>query len=66
MRAKNEILKPIKELCEGVTNDPEAAWHGYVEHAKLEVFLDIRDLLEDLAVAINEVDKTLCIVKKQA
>jgi len=55
MRTKDEILKPIKELCEGVANDPEAAWHGYVEHAKLEALLDIRNILDELTIAVQNI-----------
>jgi len=59
MKTKGEILKDVQSFCQYLT---DKAW--YVEYAKLEALLDIRDLLDDLAVAINEVDKTLCIVKK--
>ena len=59
VRTKDEILKDVQAFCEYL---PDKAW--YVEYAKLEVLLDIRDLIDDLAVAINEIDKTLCIVKK--
>jgi len=64
MRTKSEILNPIKELCEGVTNDPEAAWHGYVEHAKLEIFLDIRDLLADLITTLEDIENVFKLGKQ--
>ncbi len=62
MRTKSEILNNVEALCQYVTDKPGAVWN--VEYAKLEALLDIRDLIDDLAVAINEIDKTLCIVKK--
>ena len=59
MKTKDEILKDVQAYCEHLT---DKAWH--VEEAKLEALLDIRDLIDDLVVAINEIDKTLCIVRK--
>jgi len=63
MRTKDEILQETRASRHHVKDTLfEAA--VIVECAKLEALLDIRDLIDDLAVAINEIDKTLCIVKK--
>jgi len=54
MRTKDEILKQVRELCIHLDNDAEAAW--YVEQAKLEALLDIRNLLGELTIAVQNLD----------
>jgi len=53
MRTKNEILKMLGE-CQSLSNKPEGAW--YLEYAKLETLLDIRNLLSNLIETIQKIE----------
>jgi len=59
MRTKDEILKDVQAFCEYL---PDKAWH--VEHAKLEVFMDIRDVLADLTTTLEDIETALRLGNK--
>jgi len=50
MRTKDEILKDVQAFCEHL---PDKAW--YVEYAKLEALLDIRDILDELTITVQNI-----------
>jgi len=50
MRTKDEILKDVQAYCE---YHPDETW--YVEHAKLEALLDIRNILDELTIIVQNI-----------
>lgn len=59
MRTKEDILNQVNILCRDSNDDIR-----YIEEYKLEALLDIRNILDDLTVAIQHVDKTLALLRK--
>jgi len=60
MRTKDEILKQVRDLCINLDNDAETIWYDaeaawYAEQAKLEALLDIRNILDELTIAVQNI-----------
>jgi len=51
MKTKGEILKDVQSFCKYPT---DKAW--YVEYAKLEALLDLRNILKALTEAVQRIE----------